>query len=157
MPPAYADRLPVQIVQYFRDFERTAELVKKQYLFAVVIVYPAELVIRRSVHVVIAVFLENITCLSAPRRAVYVIDFHIAKHPLELVFQVRLPVFLCPFHNADKAVAVLFGKVVKTHSVFYIVHNVGQVGAFSVLDKFAVFVVLRAYARFFVHTVFAGL
>ena len=87
MPPAYAYRLPVQIVQYFRDFERTAELVKKQYLFAVVIVYPAELVIRRSVHIVVAVFLEYITCLSAPRRAIYVIDFHIAKRPLELIFQ----------------------------------------------------------------------
>ena len=48
VPPAYAYRLPVQIIQYLRDFERTAELVKKQYLFAVVIVYPAELVIRRS-------------------------------------------------------------------------------------------------------------
>lgn len=47
----------------------------------------AELVIRRSVHVIIAVFLEYITCLSAPRRAVYVIDFHIAKRPLELIFQ----------------------------------------------------------------------
>ena len=87
MPPAYAYRLPVQIVQYLRNFERTAELVKKQYLFAVVIVYPAELVIRRSVHVIIAVFLEYITCLSAPRRAVYVIDFHIAKRPLKLIFQ----------------------------------------------------------------------
>lgn len=32
VPPAYADMLPVQIVQYLRDFERTAELVKKPHL-----------------------------------------------------------------------------------------------------------------------------
>ena len=41
--------LPVRIVQHLRDFELTAELVKKQYPFAVVIGYTAELAIRRSV------------------------------------------------------------------------------------------------------------
>ena len=42
--------LPVRIVQYLRDFELTAELVeKKQHLFALVIGYTAELVIRRAI------------------------------------------------------------------------------------------------------------
>ena len=56
--PPYSYRLPVQVVQYFRDFERTAKLVQKQNHFAVVIVNPTELVICSSISVFCILFIN---------------------------------------------------------------------------------------------------
>ena len=64
--------------------------------------------LRVQARAIATVFTENVTRFTAPRRAVNIKDFHIAEYSFILVFQICLSILFCPFHNPDKAVAVLF-------------------------------------------------